>query len=191
MGQITVTKCPLEGLCIIEPTVHGDDRGYFFESFHQKDMREAGLETAYVQDNQSMSRKGVLRGMHIQKRYPQGKLVRVIKGTVFDVALDLRRDSRTFGKWYGVELSEYNKKQLYLPEGFAHGFLVLSDIAEFLYKCTDYYHPEDELGVLWNDPDVGIAWPLDGMPEITLSRKDKALPLLKTLKDDDFPWRVK
>ncbi len=191
MGQITVTECPLEGLCIIEPKVHGDDRGYFFESFHQQDMHDAGLETVYVQDNQSMSRRGVLRGMHIQRRYPQGKLVRVIKGTVFDVALDLRRDSQTFGQWYGVEISEDNKKQFYIPEGFAHGFLVLSDIAEFLYKCTDYYHPEDEAGVLWNDPDVGIAWPLDGMPEIALSGKDKALPLLKNLKNEDIPWRMK
>jgi dTDP-4-dehydrorhamnose 3,5-epimerase len=191
MGKITVTKCPLDGLYIIKPAVYGDDRGYFMETYNQMDMQAAGLAMAFVQDNQSMSKKGVLRGMHIQKQYPQGKLVRVLKGRVFDVALDLRRDSETFGRWYGVELSENNKKQFYLPEGFAHGFLVLSDIAEFLYKCTDYYHPEDETGVLWNDPDVNIAWPLEGIEDIILSKKDRQLPLLKALKDEDLPWRRK
>ena len=140
MGQITVTKCPIEGLYIIEPAIHGDDRGYFM-------------------DNQSMSRKGVLRGLHFQKEYPQGKLVRVIQGRVFDVAVDLRANSPTFGKWYGVELTAENKKQFYISEGFAHGFLVLSDTAEFCYKCTDFYRPGDEGGLAWNDPAIGIQWP--------------------------------
>lgn len=159
MGQIKVTKCDIEDLCVIEPTVHGDDRGYFMETYNLNDMKEAGLDMVFVQDNQSMSTKGVLRGLHYQKEYPQGKLVRVIKGTVFDVAVDLRRDSKTYGKWYGVELSEENKKQFYIPEGFAHGFLVLSDEAEFCYKVTDFYHPGDEGGLAWNDPEIGIKWP--------------------------------
>ena len=143
MGQIKVTKCPIEGLYIIEPAVHGDNRGYFMETYNQKDMEEAGLTMNFVQDNQSCSTKGVLRGLHYQKQFPQGKLVRVIRGKVFDVAVDLRTHSETYGKWYGVELSEENKKQFYIPEGFAHGFLVLSDVADFCYKCTDFYHPGD------------------------------------------------
>ncbi len=159
MGQIKVTRTPIEGLCVIEPTVHPDDRGYFMETYNQNDMREAGLDLMFVQDNQSMSTKGVLRGLHFQKQYPQGKLVRVIKGSVFDVAVDLRAESETYGYWYGVELSEENKKQFYIPEGFAHGYLVLSDVAEFCYKCTDFYHPGDEGGVAWNDPEIGIKWP--------------------------------
>ena len=189
MGQITVTKTPIEGLCIIEPTVHGDSRGYFVETYNQKDMSEAGLDMVFVQDNQSMSVKGVLRGLHYQKEYPQGKLVRVIRGTVFDVAVDLRKGSETYGKWYGVTLSDENKKQFYIPEGFAHGFLVLSDVAEFCYKVTDFYHPGDEGGLAWNDPAIGIEWPqvigqyagtasaagytlLDGTP-LLLSEKDQ------------------
>lgn len=159
MGQIKVTKAPIEGLYVIEPTVHGDNRGYFMETYNQNDMHEAGLDMVFVQDNQSMSAKGVLRGLHFQKQYPQGKLVRVIKGTVFDVAVDLRAGSETFGKWYGVELSEENKKMFYISEGFAHGFLVLSDVAEFCYKVTDFYHPGDEGGLAWNDPQIGIEWP--------------------------------
>ena len=159
MGQIKVTKCPIEGLYVIEPTVHGDARGYFMETYSQRDMAEAGLNMQFVQDNQSMSVKGVLRGLHFQKQYPQGKLVRVIKGSVFDVAVDLREGSATYGKWYGVELTEENKKQFYISEGFAHGFLVLSDTAEFCYKCTDFYHPGDEGGLAWNDPAIGITWP--------------------------------
>ena len=161
MGQIKVQKnmAGIEGLCVIEPAVHGDERGYFMETYNQNDMHEAGLDMVFVQDNQSMSTKGVLRGLHFQKEFPQGKLVRVIKGTVFDVAVDLRQGSETYGKWYGVELSEENKKQFYIPEGFAHGFLVLSDVAEFCYKCTDFYHPGDEGGLAWNDPAIGIAWP--------------------------------
>lgn len=159
MGQITVTKAPIDGLYIIEPTVHGDERGYFVETYNQKDMQEAGLDMVFVQDNQSMSVKGVLRGLHFQKEYPQGKLVRVIRGTVFDVAVDLRSDSPTYGQWYGVELSAENHKQFYISEGFAHGFLVLSDEAEFCYKVTDFYHPGDEGGLAWNDPEIGIEWP--------------------------------
>lgn len=158
MGQIKVTKCPIEGLCVIEPTVHGDARGYFMETYNQKDMEEAGLNMVFVQDNQSCSTKGVLRGLHFQKKYPQGKLVRVVKGSVFDVAVDLRANSITYGEWFGVELTEENKKQFYIPEGFAHGFVVLSDIAEFCYKCTDFYHPGDEGGLAWNDPEIGINW---------------------------------
>lgn len=159
MGQIKVSKCPIDGLFIIEPAVHGDNRGYFMETYNQRDMQEAGLNMVFVQDNQSMSTKGVLRGLHFQKQYPQGKLVRVIRGRVFDVAVDLRNGSGTYGKWFGVELSEENKKQFYIPEGFAHGFLVLSESAEFCYKCTDFYHPDDEGGLAWNDPAIGIEWP--------------------------------
>ena len=161
MGQITVEKNVdgIEGLCVITPTVHGDARGYFVETYNRKDMEEAGLTTEFVQDNQSCSTKGVLRGLHFQKNFPQGKLVRVIKGSVFDVAVDLRSGSKSYGKWFGIELTEENKKQFYIPEGFAHGFLVLSDIAEFCYKCTDFYHPNDEGGLAWNDPEIGIRWP--------------------------------
>ena len=159
MGQIKVTKCPIEGLYVIEPAVHGDERGYFMETYNQRDMQEAGLDIIFVQDNQSCSVKGVLRGLHYQKQFPQTKLVRAIKGTVFDVAVDLRHGSETYGKWYGVLLSEENKKQFLIPKGFAHGFLVLSDIAEFCYKCDDFYHPNDEGGIAWNDPDIGIEWP--------------------------------
>ena len=159
MGQIKVTKCPIEGLYIIEPTVHGDHRGYFMETYNQRDMQEQGLNMVFVQDNQSMSVKGVLRGLHAQKEYPQGKLVRVIQGRVFDVAVDMRPGSATYGKWHGVELTAENKKQFYISEGFAHGFLVLSDTAEFCYKVTDFYHANDEVGVAWNDPNIGIAWP--------------------------------
>ena len=159
MGKIKVTKCPIEGLYVIEPAVFGDNRGYFMETYNQRDMAEAGLNMNFVQDNQSMSTKGVLRGLHFQKQYPQGKLVRVIKGEVFDVAVDLRKNSETYGKWYGIRLTEENKKQFYISEGFAHGFLVLSDVAEFCYKTTDFYYPEDEGGAAWNDPDIGIEWP--------------------------------
>ena len=159
MGQIKVTKAPIEGLYVIEPSVHGDARGYFIETYNQKDMHEAGLDMVFVQDNQSMSTKGVLRGLHFQKQYPQGKLVRVIKGSVYDVAVDLREGSPTYGQYYGVELTEENKKQFYISEGFAHGFLVLSDVAEFCYKVTDFWHPGDESGLAWNDPEINIQWP--------------------------------
>lgn len=172
MGQIKVEKNAggIEGLCIIEPAVHGDNRGYFMETYNQQDMEEAGLTMNFVQDNQSGSTKGVLRGLHYQKKYPQGKLVRVIRGKVFDVAVDIRKGSVTYGKWYGIELSEENKKQFYIPEGFAHGFLVLSEVAEFCYKCTDFYHPNDEGGIAWDDPELGIVWPQMG--KYILSEKD-------------------
>lgn len=159
MGQIKVTKAPIEGLYIIEPTVHGDSRGYFMETYNLRDMEESGLDMVFVQDNQSMSTKGVLRGLHYQINHPQGKLVRVIRGRVFDVAVDLRKGSETYGKWFGVELTEENKKQFYISPGFAHGFLVLSETAEFCYKCTDFYHPNDEGGLAWIDPKIGIEWP--------------------------------
>ena len=161
MGQITVEKNVggIEGLCVIMPAVHGDNRGYFMETYSQRDMAEAGLDIPFVQDNQSMSTKGVLRGLHFQKNFPQIKLVRAIKGSVFDVAVDLRKDSATYGKWYGVLLTEENKKQFLIPKGFAHGFLVLTDIAEFCYKCDDFYHANDEGGLAWNDPAIGIEWP--------------------------------
>lgn len=161
MGQIKVEKNVggIEGLYIIEPAVHGDNRGYFMETYSQRDMEEAGIDINFVQDNQSCSTKGVLRGLHFQKQYPQTKLVRVIKGSVFDVAVDLRSGSKTYGKAFGVELTEENKKQFLIPKGFAHGFLVLSDVAEFCYKCDDFYHPNDEGGLAWNDPEIGIVWP--------------------------------
>lgn len=201
MGQIKVEKNlgGIEGLCVITPAVHGDTRGYFMETYSQRDMEEAGIDIVFVQDNQSMSTKGVLRGLHFQKTYPQTKLVRVIKGTVYDVAVDLRTDSATYGKWYGVELSEENKKQFLIPRGFAHGFLVLTDTAEFCYKCDDFYHPKDEGGVAWNDPEIGVIWPQvagqyngsasaegyameDGVP-LNLSEKDqKWLGLKDTFK---------
>lgn len=160
MSQIKVEKNVggIEGLCIITPAVHGDSRGYFMETYSQRDMEENGLNIVFVQDNQSMSTKGVLRGLHFQKNYPQTKLVRVIKGSVLDVAVDLRSDSKTYGKWYGVKLTEDNKKQFLIPRGFAHGFLVLSDAAEFCYKCDDFYHADDEGGIAWNDPEIGIVW---------------------------------
>lgn len=159
MGQISVTKCPIEGLYIIEPAVHGDARGYFMETYSQRDMAEAGLNMVFVQDNQSMSVKGVLRGLHFQKQYPQGKLVRVIKGRVFDVAVDLREGSATYGKWYGVELTEENKKQFYISPALPMASWCCPDTAEFCYKCTDFYHPGDEGGLAWNDPAIGITWP--------------------------------
>lgn len=161
MGQIKVEKNiqGIDGLCVIQPTVYGDERGYFMETYSQKDMAEAGINEIFVQDNQSSSKKGVLRGLHFQIKFPQAKLVRVVKGEVFDVAVDLRKDSKTFGKWYGLCLSAENKTQFFIPKGFAHGFLVLSDEAEFCYKVTDFYHPGDEGGLAFNDPKIGIVWP--------------------------------
>ncbi|QIB27589.1 dTDP-4-dehydrorhamnose 3,5-epimerase [Caloranaerobacter azorensis] len=179
MGKFKFIETGIKGLYIIEPTVFGDNRGYFMETYNFKDFKEAGLDMTFVQDNQSKSKKGVLRGLHFQYKHPQGKLVRVTKGEVFDVAVDLRKNSKTYGKWYGIVLSEENKKQFYIPEGFAHGFLVLSEEAEFVYKCTDYYHPEDEGGIIWNDPDINIDWPLDRVEEIILSEKDKKWKILK------------
>ena len=179
MGKITVTPCDIEGLYVIEPTVFKDERGYFVETYNQNDMKEAGLDIVFVQDNQSMSTRGVLRGLHFQKQFPQGKLVRVVRGKVFDVAVDLRSDSKTYGKWFGVELSAENMKQFYIPEGFAHGFLVLSDEAEFCYKCTDFYHPGDEGGLAWNDPEIGVEWPLEEGVDLIISEKDQKCKGLK------------
>ena len=191
MGQITVEKNinGIEGLCVITPAVHGDSRGYFMETYSQRDMEEAGFDITFVQDNQSMSTKGVLRGLHFQKQYPQTKLVRVIRGEVFDVAVDIRLGSVTYGKWHGELLTADNNKQFLIPRGFAHGFLVLSDVAEFCYKCDDFYHPNDEGGIAWNDPKIGINWPnivgkydgsasangysLENGGELILSEKDK------------------
>ena len=173
MGKIKVTPCEIEGLYIIEPSVFGDERGYFMETYNQNDFKEAGLDMVFVQDNQSMSVKGVLRGLHYQKQYPQGKLVRVVRGSVFDVAVDLRSGSKTYGKWFGVELTAENKKEFYIPEGFAHGFLVLSDEAEFCYKCTDFYRPGDEGGMAWNDPEIGIEWPIEEGMKLIISEKDQ------------------
>lgn len=172
MGKITVETCEIEGLKIITPTVFGDARGYFMESYNYNDFKAAGIPEVFVQDNQSASKKGVLRGLHFQKQFPQDKLVRVIKGEVYDVAVDLREGSETFGKWYGVLLSEENKKQFFIPKNFAHGFLVLSDYAEFCYKCTDFYHPDDEGGLIYNDPDIGVQWPIPEGMELVMSEKD-------------------
>lgn len=173
MGKIVVETCEIEGLKIITPQVHGDERGYFVETYQYNDFKAAGIDQVFVQDNQSASRKGVLRGLHFQIRHPQDKLVRVIRGRVFDVAVDLREGSSTYGKWHGVLLSEENKKQFFVPKNFAHGYLVLSDYAEFCYKCSDFYHPGDEGGIAWNDAGIGVDWPLpDGMEPI-LSEKDQ------------------
>lgn len=180
MGKFTFTKTEIDGVYVVEPTAFGDHRGYFMETYNQQDYFAAGLNYTFVQDNQSSSRKGVLRGLHFQKTYPQAKLVRVLKGEVFDVAVDLRKDSATYGKWVGVFLSEENKKQFMIPRGFAHGFVVVSDYAEFAYKCDDFYHPEDEGGLIWNDPDIAIQWPDVG--EILLSEKDKRNPTLAESK---------
>lgn len=172
MGKITVETCDIEGLKIITPTVLGDARGYFCETYNYNDYKEAGIPQIFVQDNQSASKKGVLRGLHFQKEFPQDKLVRVIRGEVFDVAVDLREGSETFGKWYGVLLSEENKKQFFVPKNFAHGFLVLSDYAEFCYKCTEFYYPNDQGGLIYNDPDIGVEWPIPEGMELIMAERD-------------------
>lgn len=176
MGKFNFIKTPVKDVYVIEPTVFGDNRGYFMETYNQKEFVENGLDMVFVQDNESRSKKGVLRGLHFQKTNPQGKLVRCLEGEVFDVAVDLRKDSETFGKWYGVTLSAENKKQFYIPEGFAHGFVVLSDTATFCYKCTRLYDPSDEGGLMWNDKTVNIQWPITEDMEILLSEKDKVNP---------------
>lgn len=173
-------KTEIEGVYIIEPKVFGDNRGYFMESYNESVFKANGLNYTFVQDNESKSKKGVLRGLHFQKKHPQAKLVRVIEGEVFDVAVDLRKDSETYGKWVGVILSSENKKQFMIPRGFAHGFVVLSETATFAYKCDEFYHPEDEGGIMWNDPNININWPFEG--DVILSEKDKIHPLLKDLK---------
>ena len=192
MGQIKVdyNVDGIEDLCVIEPAVHGDSRGYFMETYNANDMKEAGLDILFVQDNQSMSTKGVLRGLHFQKKYPQTKLVRVIKGTVFDVAVDLRSGSPTYGKYHGELLTDENKKQFLIPRGFAHGFLVLSDTAEFCYKCDDFYHANDEGGMAWNDPEIGIAWPkLEGEYNGTADSKGYMVDgVALNLSDKDKKW---
>lgn len=175
MGKFNFINTPINELFIIEPRVFQDDRGYFMETYNYKDFKKAGLDMIFVQDNQSKSTKGVLRGLHLQRNHMQGKLVRVTKGEVFDVAVDLRKNSKTLGKWYGCILSQENKRQLYIPEGFAHGFLVLSEEAEFAYKCSDYYYPKEEYGIIWNDPDINVLWPLDKIDKVILSEKDRSL----------------
>ena len=187
-GNFNFIETKIKDLYIIEPKVFGDDRGYFMESYNRRDFVEAGLDMRFVQDNESKSKKGVLRGMHFQTKFTQGKLVRVIQGEVYDVAVDLRKGSPTYGAWEGILLSSENKKQFYVPEGFAHGFLVLSDEAVFNYKCTNLYAPEYDGGLLWDDPEVGIKWPLEGIDEIILSEKDKKQP---TLKELDLPFEYK
>lgn len=176
MSNFNFSKTEIDGVIIVETKVFGDNRGYFMETYEERKFYEGGITVKFVQDNQSKSTKGVLRGLHFQKEHPQAKLVRVIKGTVYDVAVDLRKDSQTYGKYVGVILSEENKKQFFIPRGFAHGFLVLSDEAEFCYKCDDFYHPEDEGGLMWNDATVGIDWPLDGIDNLNLSEKDTKNP---------------
>ncbi len=161
MGKISVETCHIAGLKVVTPKVFGDERGYFMETYNYNDFKEVGIDMEFVQDNQSASKKGVLRGLHYQIHYPQDKLVRVIKGEVFDVAVDLRDGSETYGEWFGIVLTEENKKMFFVPKGFAHGFLVLSEYAEFVYKCTDFYHPNDEGGILWSDEEIGIDWPVE------------------------------
>lgn len=182
MGKFTFTKTSIDGVIIVEPTAFGDSRGYFMETYNKEDFVKGGITVDFVQDNQSMSTKGVLRGLHFQKQFSQSKLVRCIKGEVFDVAVDLRPNSPTYGKWEGVVLSAENKKQFFIPKNFAHGFLVLSDEAEFVYKVDDFYHPNDEGGLMWNDPDIAIEWPIEDGLEIKLSDKDKLHPPFKNLK---------
>ena len=181
MSNFNFIKTKIEGMFIIEPTVLGDNRGYFLETYRYDEFKEVGIDVKFVQDNQSRSRKGVLRGLHFQTKKPQGKLVRVISGMVFDVGVDLRKNSITFGKWVGAILSSENKRQLYIPAGFAHGFLVLSDSAEFVYKCTDFYDPQNEGGIIYNDPDINIEWPITNDMDILLSSKDRRLPYFKEI----------
>lgn len=187
MGQFKFTDIDIEGMFLVEPAVFEDNRGYFMETYNESDFKNAGYDLTFVQDNQSKSSKGVLRGLHFQVNYPQGKLVRVIKGEVFDVGVDLREGSKTYGQWFGAILSDENKKQLFIPKGFAHGFLVLSDEAEFVYKCTEFYRGDDEGGIKWNDPSIDIAWPLEGIDEIILSEKDEKW---ETLDENPISFQV-
>ena len=189
MSKFNFIQTKIKDLYIIEPTVFGDIRGYFMESYSKRDFVEAGLSMEFVQDNESKSKKGVLRGLHFQTKHTQGKLVRVVEGEVFDVVVDLRDSSPTFGLWEGVLLTAENKKQFYIPEGFAHGFLVVSEEAVFQYKCTDYYAPEYDGGILWNDPEIGIEWPLQGIEEVLLSEKDKKQQTFKAFQDKENPFK--
>jgi len=186
MGNFDFNKTKIDGVYIIKPKVFGDNRGYFIEAYNKEQFSEAGINMTFVQDNESKSSKGVLRGLHFQRKHSQGKLVRVTRGEVFDVAIDLRSGSETYGQWEGVILSEENKKQFYIPKGFAHGFLVLSDEAVFNYKCTDFYYPEYDGGIMWDDPDINIEWPLDRLENILLSEKDKLHPNLKDLNLKEY-----
>ena len=178
MAEFKFKKTNLEDVYVIEPEVFGDQRGFFMETYNKEEFKKHGINVDFVQDNHSKSKKGVLRGLHFQKKCPQGKLVRVIKGGVYDVAIDLRKSSKTFGKWFGVELSAENKKMFWVPKGFAHGFVTLEDDTEFVYKCDQFYHPEDEGGLIWNDPGLKIDWPIENP---TLSEKDQDFPTLKKL----------
>lgn len=189
MGNFKFIATSIPDLYIVESNVFGDQRGYFMENYSKREFHQAGLTMEFVQDNESKSKKGVLRGLHFQTKHSQGKLVRVIKGQVYDVAVDLRAGSPTFGKWEGILITEENKRQFYIPEGFAHGFLVLSDEAIFTYKCTDYYAPEYDAGILWNDPDIGIRWPLEEIDEIILSDKDKVQPTFQNFNARPNPFR--
>ena len=191
MGKFNLVTTPIEELFIVETKIFADNRGFFIESYNSQDFATIGLGKTFVQDNHSKSKKGVLRGLHCQLKHPQAKLVRVIKGKVFDVAVDLRPTSKTFSKWFAVELSGENGLQFYIPEGFAHGFLALEDDTHFFYKCTDYYHPEDEVGVIWNDPTINIKWPLDKVDELIISEKDQSLGTLESVKElimKEMPW---
>lgn len=177
MGKFQIEKCKdIEGLYLIQPTVFGDSRGYFLETYNYNDFKELGLDMVFVQDNQSSSTKGVLRGLHYQKEHTQGKLVRVISGEVYDVVVDIRKNSKTYGQWFGTTLSAEKKNMMYVPEGFAHGFYVLSDTAEFLYKCTDFYDPSSEAGIMWNDENIHIDWPIPDGETPLISDKDKKHP---------------
>jgi len=181
-----IIESNLPGVLIFEPEVFGDERGFFVETYRERVFAEAGLNLKFVQDNQSRSRRGVLRGLHYQLQQPQGKLVRVAQGRVFDVAVDVRRGSPTFGQWTGAVLDDVVHRQMYIPPGFAHGFVVLSSVADFVYRCTDYYHPQSEAGIHWDDPSIGIEWPKEILDSVMLSDKDRMLPCL----NDQLPERL-
>jgi dTDP-4-dehydrorhamnose 3,5-epimerase len=183
MSKFKIIETPIKDLLIIETKIFKDDRGFFLESYNLRDFEEIGLDLKFVQDNISKSKKGVLRGLHFQLRHPQGKLVRVISGRVYDVAVDLRVNSPTFGRWFGIELKGEDGLAFYIPEGFAHGFLTLEDNTYFFYKCTEFYYPDDDLGVIWNDPEINISWPLEGIKELIISDKDKRLPSFREVKE--------
>ena len=192
MSKFKIIETPIKDLLIIETKIFKDDRGFFLESYNLRDFEEIGLDLKFVQDNISKSKKGVLRGLHFQLKHPQGKLVRVISGRVYDVAVDLRVNSPTFGRWFGIELKGEDGLAFYIPEGFAHGFLTLEDNTYFFYKCTEFYYPDDDLGVIWNDPEINISWPLEGIKELIISDKDKRLPSFREVKeliDREEAWR--
>lgn len=188
MAGFKFIKTKIQGVIVVEPTVFGDHRGYFMETYREEEFRKNGINVSFVQDNESKSKKGVLRGLHFQTKCSQGKLVRVLEGEVYDVAVDLRKDSPTFGQYEGVVLSGENKKQFFVPEGFAHGFLVLSETATFVYKCTNYYVPEYDAGIMYNDEDIAIEWPTDGIEKILLSEKDTKHPTLKEFVEKGNPF---